>query len=1404
MLPLASSDDEESNDPGLPSRNGAPTITIHPADELTAHSCHVQEFMSAASQEYSPTRLTIGHRNRNWLLTSPNSRADGQTAPRVPVSDRVDAEQDNTSAAAISPVFSAMQSCSDSSWSSFPPHSGSYARRLSHASTCEHSFLLSPKALAETVASKSIAELEALGGLDGLARGLQTDLVAGLCEDFHPLDAVHPSARHDMSRSHRARVDVYGVNKTPPKKAKSIFELMMIALGDKVLILLCIVAAISLFLGLYQAFFQPHLPGQPRIEWVDSLTIMAAVFIVVVTGAVNDYQKEKQFARLIKKTEDRSVRVTRCGKPAEISVFDILVGDILHVSAGSVIPADGVLVTGFSVRCDESSITGESDHISKVPLNAALSRLNVGEVARDIDPFMVSGSRVLKGTGTYLVTGVGGNSMYGRLKLDVTERTEATPLQKKLSRMADKIAVAGVTVSILLFGLVGIKMLVQLAGSDRSFVELVQLFLRMFMVSISIIVVAVPEGLPLAVTLALAIGVTRMLKDNNLVRVLSACETMGNATVVCSDKTGTLTMNKMAVTAGCVGLDGLFTGLDRRGREDQPGSSGQGNRPQGGYLASLDPEVRNAFMQSIAMNSTAMERRLVDQVTTLIGSSTEVALLTFASMWLDMPSLQEEQHRAQVVQTCPFDSERKYMATVTAQPNKSYRVYLKGAPEIVLGKCGRVLRSATTPPPWQNATLTPQDRESVLQAVNSYGKQSLRTISFAYRDYVSWPPDNTSTEDELWQQALTGMTFLGTLAIHDPLRPGVSDAIAQCARAGVSVKMVTGDNTQTARAIARECGILTDTGIVMEGSEFRKLSASEMYDLLPNLQVLARSSPEDKKTLVQRLKELGETVAVTGDGTNDGPALRRADVGFSMGVSGTDVAKEASSIVLMDDNFSSIVSAIEWGRSISDVIKKFLHFQLTVNITAVTLTFVSSVSSGTGESILSPAQLLWVNLIMDTLAALALATDPPNPSVLERPPDTKAMPLLSVTGWKMIVGQAAYQLLVILVLAFQGHRLLKLPSRPDGVPTRETFVFNTFVWMQLFNLYNNRRLDNKLNVFEGLHKNPYFMAVNLIIIAGQVLIVTVGGSALSTTPLSAKEWLLSVLLGAMCMPVAVLLRLVPDEAVTRAFALPKPWQSWFRRQSPCHTTCQTTWLSTVDQIRCELITCTQPRSSRLRRLLRALSSAWDRVPEHDFERGHLEDERAPLLRDRDVDDAASSRRASSMLGGRGALVISDFGQARIGVEHHGNAMPVSYRAPEVILDMPWGPAVDTWSAGLLAWDLLGRENLFEVYDNKSQEHNDACQLAAMTVLLGPPPVEFLERSPATRRFWDANGNWTGLVPLPTERTLESLAATLEGKDRELFLNFVQCLVRWVPEERLKPFQGYMHPFLRGGTMLDDV
>jgi len=700
-----------------------------------------------------------------------------------------------------------------------------------------------------------------------------------------------------------------------------------------------------------------------------------------------------------------------------------------------------------------------------------------------------------------------------------------TPLQVKLAGLANWIGGLGSSTACLLFFILLIRFLVNLSGNKATAAVKGQQFLDILIVAITVIVVAVPEGLPLAVTLALAFATTRMLKENNLVRVLRACETMGNATTICSDKTGTLTQNKMTVVAGVLGTDGRFAHSHGHSKTDGDNVSGFAD-----VFARLPGNIQELLRQSIALNSTAFEGE-EKGIATFIGSKTETALLFLARQYLGLDNLAAERANAEISQLYPFDSARKSMGVVIRLGSDCYRLLVKGAAEVMLRSATQVVSDINNDDRIIAEELSGIARETISQTIDSYGHQSLRTIGLLYKDFSQWPPrDAKRCMDDAaavgFDSLFHGMTWLGVVGIHDPLREGVVEAVAQCQQSGVVVRMITGDNMTTAKAIARDCGILTEGTEAMEGPAFRQLSDQEMDGILPNLRVLARSSPEDKRTLVARLKHLGETVAVTGDGTNDAPALKTADVGFSMGIAGTEVAKEASSIVLLDDNFSSTITALMWGRSVSDAVKKFLQFQITVNITAVVLTFVSSVSNSSNHSVLTAVQLLWVNLIMDTLAALALATDAPTRRILERPPQPKSAPLITINMWKMIIGQAVYQLGVTFVLYFAGMKIFG-----SGVTQTEldTIVFNTFVWMQIFNELNNRRLDNSLNIFENVHKNYWFWGITALMVAGQIMIVFVGRGAFGITSLNGWQWAVCILCSLPCLLWGVLLRLLPDE-----------------------------------------------------------------------------------------------------------------------------------------------------------------------------------------------------------------------------------------------------------------------------------
>ncbi|KAI0129478.1 hypothetical protein BJ170DRAFT_274957 [Xylariales sp. AK1849] len=1032
----------------------------------------------------------------------------------------------------------------------------------------DNPFAFSPGQLTKMFNPKSLAAFYALGGLKGIEKGLRSNRDTGLSVDEKHVDgtisleeATNQSSKLVneglgspqtlVTRSNTAgtgtgtgtstndsfedRKRVFKDNRIPEKKGKSFLQLVWITYNDKVLILLSIAAVVSLAIGLYETF-GGHGEG---VEWVEGVAIIVAIVIVVLVGSLNDWQKEKQFAKLNKKKQDRVVKAIRSGKTVEISVYDILCGDVLHLEPGDLLPVDGILIQGFDVKCDESQATGESDIIRKQGGDEVLAAIENGENLKKADPFIQSGARVMEGVGTFMATSTGIYSSYGKTLMALNDDPEMTPLQAKLNVIAEYIAKLGGAAGLLLFIVLFIMFLVRLPHNNASPAEKGQGFLNIFIVVVTIIVVAVPEGLPLAVTLALAFATTRMLKDNNLVRHLKACEVMGNATTICSDKTGTLTQNKMQVVSGTIGTSHRFGSADS-GSVETPVSAGSttGDPSAQEFAATLCKGVQDLLRNSISLNSTAFEGE-VDGVNTFIGSKTETALLIFAKDYLGMGPISEERSNAKTVQLIPFDSGRKCMGIAVKLEDSRVRLYVKGASEILLRHCTETLRDPAKD--LSSTPLTNDNEETIKSLIDSYASRSLRTIGIVYRDFEQWPPRNCrraegNRNEVVFEDLFRRMTFIGMVGIQDPLRDGVLNAVRDCQKAGVMVRMVTGDNKLTAQAIAKECGILLPEGVVMEGPDFRNLSRLQQEAIIPRLQVLARSSPEDKRILVRRLKDMGEIVAVTGDGTNDAPALKLADVGFSMGIAGTEVAKEASAIILMDDNFNSIVKALKWGRAVNDAVKRFLQFQLTVNITAVILTFVTAISNNQESSVLTAVQLLWVNLIMDTLAALALATDPPQDSVLDRKPEPRGASIISTTMWKMILGQAVYQLVITFLLYYGSQAILGYDIEIQN-GQRDTLVFNTFVWMQIFNQWNNRRLDNKFNIFEGIFQNWFFIGINVAMCGAQILIIFVGGRPFSIAatkpPQTGAQWAYAIVLGFISVPVGVAIRLIPDSLLTR-------------------------------------------------------------------------------------------------------------------------------------------------------------------------------------------------------------------------------------------------------------------------------
>lgn len=903
--------------------------------------------------------------------------------------------------------------------------------------------------------------LAEFGGVEGLANGIGSDIKQGI-----------PRAEADLGYVDRIRE--FGTNKMPEMAHKTLFQHWWEAIQDTMLLILMAAAAVSIIL---QEVFE-----DPKEGWFEGTAILLAVMLVSCVTAGNNYSQESQFRSLSQTEINKRVKAIRGGEKVEITAFSIMVGDIIILEKGDLIPADGVVVETHNLLVDESAMTGESDMIEK---------------SEEVAPFMISGCIVCDGVGRMMVTGTGENSTWGKAIAKLTQDYEDTPLQEKLEVMAGQIGKLGLGVAVITFFALTINWAVNEYGNKKSDFQFKQLLslLDFFIIGVTIVVVAVPEGLPLAVTISLAYSMKKMMKDNNLVRRLHACETMGGATNICSDKTGTLTTNQMTVLEGWVSGN-KFT-------DTRPSSVG------------CSKPLEQLLGDAISVNSTAYLQKNGSSVVQ-VGNKTECAMLGFVEgLGVKYEALRTQ---AQIHRLYTFTSERKRMSTIVKLTNERFRIYTKGASEIVLGLCSRYITNEM-----QIVQIDSAMRNDLNAHIDYMAQKGLRTICIAYNDFQDY--------DEAWieQPPESELICVALVGIKDPVRHQVPRAVRQCQRAGIMVRMVTGDNLATAKTIARECGILTD-GIAMEGHEFRSLSDAQMERTLPRLQVLARSTPIDKHTLVKKLKDMGEVVAVTGDGTNDAPALNEAHVGLAMGIAGTDVAKEASDIIILDDNFSSIVSAVMWGRCVFDNIRKFLQFQLTINLVALTTAFLAAV---TGRGLpLKTVQLLWVNLIMDTLAALALGTETPTPDLLDRKPYGSKERLLSPIMLRNICVQAAFQLFILLGLLYGGPELLHLQysDTDDDSPNKLTLdcmVFNTFVFLQIFNEFNARVVSNALNIFYGLFTNFIFVGIIITTAAMQAFIVEFGGSFIETTHLTATQWAICLLLGSLSIPLGFIARLIP-------------------------------------------------------------------------------------------------------------------------------------------------------------------------------------------------------------------------------------------------------------------------------------
>ncbi|CAF1765744.1 BnaC09g53480D [Brassica napus] len=933
-------------------------------------------------------------------------------------------------------------------------------------------FGIGPEQLVLMSKDHNIGSLQQYGGAQGLADLLKTNTEKGISGDDEDL---------------LNRKNIYGSNTYPRKKGKGFLRFLWDACHDLTLIILMVAAVASLALGIKTEGIKEG--------WYDGGSIAFAVILVIVVTAVSDYKQSLQFQNLNDEKRNIHLEVIRGGRRVEVSIYDLVVGDVIPLNIGNQVPADGVLIAGHSLALDESSMTGESKIVNK---------------DANKDPFLMSGCKVADGNGVMLVTGVGVNTEWGLLMASISEdNDEETPLQVRLNGVATFIGSIGLFVAACVLVILLVRYFTghtEDVGGGPQFVKgktkighVVDDVIKVVTVAVTIVVVAVPEGLPLAVTLTLAYSMRKMMADKALVRRLSACETMGSATTICSDKTGTLTLNQMTVVES-------YAGGKKTDSQQLPAT------------------ITSLCVEGIAQNTTgSIYVPEGGGDLEFSGSPTEKAILGWG-VKLGM-NFETARSQSSILHAFPFSSEKKRGGVAVKTADGEVRIHWKGASEIVLACCRSYIDEDGNVAP-----MTEEKEQYFKNGIEEMAGRTLRCVALAFRTYE---PEKVPTGEELsnWVLPEDGLILLAIVGIKDPCRPGVRDSVQLCQNAGVKVRMVTGDNVQTARAIALECGILTSDADasepnLIEGKSFRALTDGGRDKISERISVMGRSSPNDKLLLVQSLRRRGHVVAVTGDGTNDAPALHEADIGLAMGIAGTEVAKESSDIIILDDNFASVVKVVRWGRSVYANIQKFIQFQLTVNVAALIINVVAAISSG--DVPLTAVQLLWVNLIMDTLGALALATEPPTDHLMGRPPVGRKEPLITNIMWRNLLIQAIYQVSVLLVLNFRGISILGLQHEVPAHATRvkNTIIFNAFVLCQAFNEFNARKPDEK-NIFKGVIKNRLFMGIIVITLVLQVIIVEFLGKFASTTKLNWKQWLICVAIGVISWPLALVGKFIP-------------------------------------------------------------------------------------------------------------------------------------------------------------------------------------------------------------------------------------------------------------------------------------
>ena len=981
------------------------------------------------------------------------------------------------------------------------------------------------------------------------------------------------------------RIEAFGSNKKPEGEYDTFCDICLETMKDHINVVLQVLGVISLVVG--------ATGEHPHYGWIEGFTILLVVAFIVLVTATVETQKIKKFRELQEIHRNRAaITIMRDGEKCLVHPDEILVGDKVFLDTGDLIPADGIVLQANSLLTNEASLTGENDLMHKNTVKncikekrkykKSMKKNSLLKEDKHIipSPILISGTNVAQGTAWMVVIAVGINSKEGRISELAEQEQEDTPLEIKLDSVAHKAAIIGFSSGLIALAALYIRFFIGLGegtynweGSD-SVNELIGYFLLSF----TVVAVAIPEGLPVAVTLCLAYSVKKMQKDNNLVKKLAACETMGGVDSICSDKTGTLTQNMMVLKSfACASSKTEFSPYDEEHLSK---------------LFSKNPNYFETLKEGISLCTTArVENKNGKEVD--VGAQTELATIKMLRKlskspdeYLKIRSVMQES----ILKTNPFSSERKKSSIVVLRPDGKMRVYVIGAPDFIVRFCVSSLDLGM-----KVHRLGDKEIENFLNVQEDMASFGLRTLSIAFRDF----------DDEYLVDAVNeynhpileneNLTILGLFGIYDPPRPGVKDAVEQCKLAGIKVRMVTGDNATTAEAIAREVGITKTSDHVIEGalfdflvggimcekcedkqfikdprikskqddSEFEKVickcprkgenmrndvivNFDKFKEIIDNIDVVARCAPEHKYSIVTGLKQMDRVVAVTGDGTNDAPALRKANVGFAMGIAGTEYARRAADIILVDDNFGSIVKAAIWGRGIYDNIQRFIQFQITVNVVAVICCIVGAISLQ--QSPLTAIQMLWVNMVMDSFASLGLSTEEPTAEVLKRAPQNANEFIISPLMFKHIFGQAIVQILLIFIYMYYGEyvfpeyqnndytctnprardyvcsgRYYKVGGGEDykskiddlGPSRHFTYVFNIFIWFQLFNEINSRRIKDEVCVFQGLKRSPLFIYIWFVTGGFQVLIIEVGYLAFNVHRygLTVEQWFICLAWG---------------------------------------------------------------------------------------------------------------------------------------------------------------------------------------------------------------------------------------------------------------------------------------------------